>query len=244
MATKKKVSSARKKRVLSAAQKAALARGRAKMAAKRGERRSPAKRKTSRKKASPVKTTEVMVFQEPKKSKRRKSISTFTGANSMAKKKRSTRSKVASVGRKAGSFIRGADTGGMLRNAALALVGGVASGFLVNKFPVKDARVKAALPIIGGIVLSGTIGKGNRIARGVAEGMVMLGAVSLFKQLAPGVPFLAGEQQYYIPAGIPYIPGNGNGMMLPSPAEQQPELGFMGENVQLGIDEYYSPVDL
>jgi len=235
MATKKK---AKKKRVLSAAQKAVLARGRAKMAANRG-RKAP-KRKASRKvkKSNPSTSTVMTVYAEPKKTKRKKSS---TSGVVMAKRKSSSgRSRVASVGRKAGTFIRDAGTGGMLRSAGLALAGGIASGFLVNKFPVKDARIKAALPIIGGIVLSGTLGKRNKMVKGVAEGMVLLGAVSLFKQLAPGVPFLAGEQQYYIPAGIPYIPGG----QLPAPDQSTADLGFMGENVSMGIDEYYSAVDL
>jgi hypothetical protein len=233
MATKKKA----KKRVLSAAQKAVLARGRAKMKANRSKKKAP-KRKTSRKvKTSPL-TTAVTVYKEPKKTKRKKSS---TSGVVMAKKKRSSGgSRVASVGRKAGTFIRDAGTGGMLRNAGLALAGGIASGFLVNKFPVKDARIKAALPIIGGIVLSGTLGKRNKMLKGVAEGMVLLGAVSMFKQLAPNVPFLAGEQQYYIPAGIPYNPA-----ILNAPADQSTsDLGFMGENVSMGIDEYYSAIDM
>jgi hypothetical protein len=235
-----KTKKAKKKRVLSAAQKAALARGRAKMAAKRGKKSTSVKRKASRKvkRSEPSKALTVINV-EPKKIKRKKSST--SGVKSMARKKSSGGSKVASVGRKAGSFIRGAGTAGMLRNAGLALAGGIASGFLVNKFPVKDARIKAALPIIGGIVLSGTLGKRNNTVKGVAEGMVMLGAVSLFKQLAPGIPFLAGEQQYFIPAGIPYIPGG----QLPAPADQSTsDLGFMGENVSMGIDEYYSAIDL
>lgn len=163
----------------------------------------------------------------------------------MARRKRrssGTRKRsVASAKRSAGAFVRKSNAVGMMKEAALAIAGGTVAGLLVNKLPVKDARIKAAIPIAAGIALSGTMGQKNKMIAGVAQGMVILGSVGLFKSLAPNVPFLAGEAAVpYIPYGVPYSPDQ-----LSSMTPEQ--VGYMGENVSLGENVnlgYYSPADI
>lgn len=249
MATKKKAAP-KKKRTMSAAQKRALAKGRAALAKKRKattKRKPAAKKKTAAKKpAAKRKTVAKKAATKKTTTKRKTTVKKSTaGGNSMAKKKRKTSVKRAasSAGRKAGAFLRGSNATGMLKNAGLAIAGGVGAGMLVSKVPIADKRVKSALPIVAGIVLNGTLGKRNKLVSGVAEGMVILGAVSLFKSLAPNVPFLAGDDpQYFIPAGYPWTPPGAPA--LPDETGMTGEPVRIGEMVDMGADEYYSPADL
>lgn len=232
MATAKRKTAPRKrKRILSAAQKAALSRGRAKMAAKR---KAPARRKA---KVSVIENPGIVAI-KPTRKRRKVSIQNKTSGVTMARRK--TAKAASAVGRKASAFMKQSDATNMLKNAGLAIAGGIGAGFLANKLPITDKRVKSALPIVAGIVLSGTLGSKNKMVKGVAEGMVILGAVSLFKQLAPNVPFLAGDTQYYIPAGIPYNPQQ----QLEFEDSGMGEVVRMGEVVKMGMDEYYSPADI
>lgn len=238
MAAKMKKAPRKKKRTISEATRAALARGRAKLAAKRkpAAKKKAAKRKPAAKKR-PSTTTVVMVAPKPKRKKT--IIQKSTSGGTMAKRKRSVKKVASGARRKAGAFIRQSDATNMLKNAGLAIAGGIGAGFLANKMPIADKRIKSALPIVAGIVLSGTLGRKNRMVKGVAEGMVILGAVSLFKSLAPNVPFLAGDTQYFIPAGLPYNPQG----QLPYD-ENMGQTVRMGEVVNMGMDEYYSPADI
>lgn len=165
----------RKKRTMSKAQKSALAKGRRALAMKR------AKRKTVSRKPS--------VLSKPKRkvSAKRTVSKQKSGGATMPKKRKA-------VVRQARQFVKKSRAVQMLTDAGLAIVGGVTSGWLTSKVPIQDARIRSALPILSGIVVAGTLGQKNPIARKVAEGMVILGTVSVFKQLAPGVPMLAGER--------------------------------------------------
>lgn len=196
---------AKAKRKMSPAQKAALAKGRAALAKKRGKKTSsPAKRKAKRKappreKATIIKTVAVPV---PVRKKRRKSVSKTSnsrGAVMATKKKSSTGNTVRKAGSRAKKFIQESGFLETVKNTSLLIAGGVASAVIVNRVPLKDARIKAALPIVVGMGLAGTIGKTNDLARQVATGMMAIGMISLFKKLAPNVPMLAGEEVYYLP---------------------------------------------
>lgn len=175
-----------KKRKASKAQLAALARGRKKLKAKRRTSVVTKKRKTTKRK---------------------------TGGITMAKKRKSTKRRATATARRAVSsvrnFARKSKAADMLKDAAFAVAGGVASGYLTSKVPIADARVRSFLPIVAGIVVAGTIGQKNAIAMKVAQGMVILGAVSAFKQFAPGVPMLAGERVIMLPVS------DGRGMGMP-----------------------------
>lgn len=115
------------------------------------------------------------------------------------KKSGGTTVKARGAVRKARAFVRKSGAVKMLTDAGLAIVGGITSGYITSKVPITDSRVRSAIPIVTGIVIAGTAGKRNPMALQVAKGMVVLGAVSLFKQLAPGVPMLAGESVIMLP---------------------------------------------
>jgi hypothetical protein len=214
MAKKKKTG---KKRSLSVAQKRALAKGRAALAAKR----KTAIIKPKRKKAATrkVPTTSIVVYEKPKN---RKIAKKSTGGKSMAKAK-STVKKYSGAAR---GFLKKAGMQKSITDAATAVAGGVLAGLLVNKIPVKDARIKALLPIIAGIGIAGTIGTKNAMVKGVSNGMIILGTVALFKKLAPNVPMLAGEEVFYFPNYSPDALPNYSGNTFD-----------MGDDVDLGFDE-------
>lgn len=218
----------KRKKTMSTAQKKALAKGRAALKAKRSK--TIVKRK-KRKAVAPVRSL------------------TKTKGTSMAKKKTGrvsaggVKKKVRRSVSRARNFLgKGSGAVVILKDAALAVGGGVAAGILANKLPIQDPRLKAAAPIAAGVLLATTIGKKNAMLKGFATGMVVLGGVSLLKQLAPQVPMLAGEQEMmYLPQ---YPDGYGyGGEMVDLGLDEEEDLSSMGENVQLG-EEYYSPADL
>lgn len=222
----------KKKRKMSAAQKAALAKGRAKMAAKRSGRKA--------KKSAPKKTA--------RKTVKRKTVK--KGIPIMAKKRRKARSGGGgfrgkarrAVSRARGFFGKASGPLAVVKDAALAVGGGIAAGVIANKLPVADPRIKAAAPIAAGIALAATLGRKNEMAKGFATGMVVLGAVALLKQVAPNVPMLAGEEEMMY---VPQLPGPGGymGGEMVELGEDDGELAVMGENVELG-EEYVSPANL
>lgn len=198
-----------KKRKASRAQLAALARGRKKLKAKRRTSVVTKKRKTTKRK---------------------------TGGATMAKKRRSTKRRTSATAKRAYSsvrnFARKSKAADMLKDAAFAVAGGVASGFLSSKVPIADARIRSFLPIVAGIVVAGTLGQKNTIAMKVAQGMVILGTVSAFKQFAPGVPMLAGERVIMLPVS------DGRNMGIPVQLGTNRKKERMGIPVRLGGGRY------
>lgn len=75
-------------------------------------------------------------------------------------------------------------------NALAGVAGAVGGAMLGNAIPVKDARIKAAVPLVAGIVLSGMIS--NPLFRSILIGVSIGGGLSLVRQLAPQIPMLAG----------------------------------------------------
>lgn len=225
----------KKKRTMSAAQKAALAKGRKALAAKRGGTK---KRKTAKRKSAP---------KAARKTAKRKTVK--KGNPPMAKKRRKARSgggfkKRArrAVGRARGFFGKASGPLAVVKDAALAVGGGIAAGVIANKLPVADPRIKAAAPIAAGIALAATIGRKNEMAKGFATGMVVLGAVALLKQVAPNVPMLAGEQEMmYVPQYDPALLGYDGEMV--DLGQDDDELAYMGESVELGEEDYVSPAN-
>lgn len=214
----------KKKRVLTAAQKAGLARGRAKLQAKR------ASKKTIKRKPIVKEISESIVVTDKKTGvsmpKKRKSVQVKTAVKTVASRaKRYITSKSGAVS--------------MLKDAALAVGGGVAAGVITNKLPIQNPKIKASIPIVLGIALASTMGKKSEIARGIANGMIVLGSVGLFRQFAPNVPMLAGEEdnQYY----LPYQPMEGT---VDLGYSDNNELSYMGESVEIGNEEnYLSPAN-
>jgi hypothetical protein len=183
-----KTTKRKKKRKLSAAQKAALKKGQAALKRWRSQQKKTGTRKKTVKKRTATKTTTRKV------SSRRRS-----GGNKLMVTKRLTRG--------ISTFARKSNAVEMLQDAGLVVVAGITSGYLTSKLPISDSRVRSLVPIGAGIALAALTGRKNKIAKGVSQGMVILGTVSLFKQLAPGVPMLAGER-------IIILPANGMGRRL------------------------------
>lgn len=207
-----------KKRKSSPAQLAALRKGRAALKAKRGKAKTPRRKRrssTSAKQAPEI----VVVEQQPKRKRKLKS----TGGYTMSKREKikkaagSTVRRASAIARRAGLYETVMDTGKLI-------IGGVGSAMLVNKLPIQNPIIKSATPIVAGAILAGTIGKKQPVVRCIATGMMTIGLISVFRKLAPNVPFLAGENMY----------------LLPAPATQLPYYGrcggeySMGEEVALG----------
>lgn len=221
---------AKKKRKMSAAQKAALAKGRAKMAAKRGGRKAKKSAPKAARKTAKRKTVKKGL---PIMAKRRKKARSG-GGGFRGKARRA-------VSRARGFFGKSSGPMAVVKDAALAVGGGIAAGVLANKLPVADPRLKAAAPIAAGVALAATLGRKNEMAKGFATGMVVLGAVALLKQLAPNVPMLAGEEEMMYVPQLPYSPEMlGEGVQL---GYDDDELATMGEQIELG-EEYVSPASL
>lgn len=70
--------------------------------------------------------------------------------------------------------------------------GAVGASFIANKVPVKNAKIKAMIPIALGLGLGLTKFGKSRAAKSAAGGMVAVGTLSLVKQFFPTVPLLTG----------------------------------------------------
>lgn len=222
----------KKKRKATPAQLAALARGRKKLSSKRPKAKSQTRKKASKPKVKralrpKVKTTEtkfvIVKPQEKKTMARKKSTKTTT------KKKSSGRRRVAGFAGKAKGMIP------VVRKLAMAVAGGVGAGVIANKVPVANPKVKAAIPVVAGIVMAATIGKKKPIFHEIGEGMAIIGAIGLLKQFIPNVPMLAGEEVIYIPDGS--YPQEYAGEMMQLGYDEEDDL--MGEMMQLGEEEEY-----
>lgn len=105
-------------------------------------------------------------------------------------------------------------------NVAAGVAGGVGGAFVSNLIPA-PAKIKALLPVIGGIALASA----TRIPaiKFAGIGLSIIGGLSLVKQFMPGVPVLAGESVILIPDGS--APGltDRSGMGDPSDLSRVPE---------------------
>lgn len=214
--TAKKPAPAKRKRKASPAQLAALARGRAKRKANTGGSK---KRKSSKSVSVPVK-------QERKTmAKKKRSSATTT-------KKRSVKSAVRSMGGRAKGLVP------MVKDVGIAVAGGIGSSVFVNKLPIANPKLKAALPLVAGLLVSSVLGKKKPIFKEIGHGMAVVGAIALLKQFAPNVPMLAGEDEVY------YIPEGYQGDMMQLGYDEDPDL--MGDMLQLGdeSEEYVSPASM
>lgn len=214
----KKRPAPKRKRKASPAQLAALARGRAKRKAKTGVTK---KRKVTKSSSLPVK-------QERKTmAKKRRSPATTT-----TKRKRSVKSSFKGIGGRAKKMIP------MIKDVGIAVAGGVGANVLVNKLPIANPKLKAALPLIAGLLVSSVLGKKKPMFREIGHGMAVIGAIALLKQFAPNLPMLAGEDD------VVYLPEGYQGDMMQLGYDEDPDL--MGDLLQLGDESegYLSPASM
>jgi len=176
----------KKKRTMSPAQRAALKKGQAALKRWRAAQKKKGTTSTRKKVSKPIKRKTTAVSTTTKKKSGRRTMA----GKSITKK----------VTRGISSLARKSNAVEMLQDASLVILAGITSGYLTSKIPISDGRVRSIVPIAAGIGLSALTGRRNKIARGVSQGMVILGAVSLFKQLAPGVPMMAGDRIILLPS--------------------------------------------
>jgi hypothetical protein len=126
----------------------------------------------------------------------------------------------------------------MVKDVGIAVAGGIGSSVLVNKLPIANPKLKAALPLVAGLLVSSVLGKKKPIFKEIGHGMAVVGAIALLKQFAPNVPMLAGEDEVY------YIPEGYQGDMMQLGYDEDPDL--MGDMLQLGdeSEEYVSPASM
>lgn len=214
--TAKKPAPVKRKRKASPAQLAALARGRAKRKAKTG----------STKKRTVTKKVNLPVIQEKKTmAKKKRSSATTT-------KKRSVKRSVRSIGGRAKGLVP------MVKDVGIAVAGGVGANVLVNKLPIANPKLKAAIPLVAGLLVSSVLGKKKPMFKEIGHGMAVIGGIALLKQFAPNIPMLAGEDEVY------YIPEGYQGDMMQLGYDEDPDL--MGDMLQLGdeSEEYMSPASM
>lgn len=223
MATKKrkKISSG-KKRALSPKQKAALKKGQAALKKWRMEQKRKSGKPATRKTVSKPKKTAT-------KTKTKTAVTTY---------KRKKGGSMAGGGvvkkatRKVQRFARKSNLAEMLQDSGIVIVSGITSGWITSKLPITDGRIRSLIPVGSGLLLAALAPKKNKIAYGVSKGMVILGCLSLFKQLAPGVPMLAGERVIILP------PGNNMGKRLRLSSGNR-NGNMMGRRVQLSGGQEY-----
>jgi hypothetical protein len=92
--------------------------------------------------------------------------------------------------------------GGMVKagtNIAIGVAGAVAGALGMRYVPVADARAKAAIPLLLGIVLA--VKMKNEMVKAAAGGLAVAGGLALTKALAPNLPVLAGldDEATYLP---------------------------------------------
>lgn len=93
----------------------------------------------------------------------------------------------------------------VIANGAMALVGAIGASYLANKMPIKDERIKAAVPVGIGLAVSMVPQlKKNKFSTAIAAGAITAGGLSVVKRVAPQVPLLAGEEDDYYYMGEPF----------------------------------------
>lgn len=140
-----------------------------------------------------VKKTKKRVYKESPKPKRK--------GKTVAKKKESKKK----------SYSRRNPAKGIadkLMEGAAVAGGAIGAGLAANQIPVQDPRMKAAAVMAVGIFLSTMKPMRAKLPQMVAMGITAAGALSLFKQFAPNLPVMAGENDMY------YLPDNDENAML------------------------------
>lgn len=183
MARKKAV-----KRKPSAKQLKALAAGRKKRASKSTAKKRTVKKSTVKKvklHKDDLQPLQININGDSKKMKRRKS--TKKAAVAKKSRRRVTRYSGLNIGKK--DFVK------PLINSAVAVAGGIAGSMIANKVPVADARLKAGIPILGGLLLGMSKFGRKEMVQSLASGMMVAGGLALVRQFAPTLPLLAGENE-------------------------------------------------
>lgn len=179
-------------------------------------------RKKTVKKAVRKKTVKKKrVYKESPKPKKRK-------GKAVAKKKKSTKK----------SYSRRNPTKGItdkIMEAGAVAGGAIGAGLAANQIPVGDPRMKAAAVMAIGVFLSTLKPMRGKMAQMLSMGIVSAGALSLFKQFAPNLPVMAGENDMY------YLPDSDENAMLGLNNNDDPD-EYLGQNVYDDDDDEFADV--
>jgi hypothetical protein len=126
-------------------------------------------------------------------------------------------------------------------DSASLLGGAVVSSFGSNKLPIKNAKIRALIPIgIGLAAMLSPFGK-NRIVRAAALGSTTVGLFSLLRSLVPALPLLSGEESAEtIAAAIDRLPEEEKAIL--GITDQSPETAD-GEYKEMAAEEDLSAED-
>lgn len=136
------------------------------------------------------------------KKKSKKSKTSKKGVKKVAKKKGRKRTYKRKRRRRSGNP---GNPGGKLKiqdilmRAALGAAGGIGGSLIAQKVPVKDPRIKAAIPLIAAVGLSMTPLMKQKMMQPLVIGLATVGTMSLIRQFVPNIPLLAGEDEVYLP---------------------------------------------
>lgn len=151
---------------------------------------------------------QLMARKKGRKSRRRRMSGevAYYGGRRKSRRRRMSGEVAYYGGRRRSRRMSGASRGGKiniaqpLMNTALAVGGGIAGRLAKNAIPLPDERMKAAIPVLLGIVLS-MMGKRNKMLENVGFGMAAIGGVELLAVLMPNVALFQGEG---VPAQVAY----------------------------------------
>jgi hypothetical protein len=123
--------------------------------------------------------------------------------------------------------------------------GAVAGSAVAKLVPIADPRIKAAVPLILGIILSTMKFARSRIMQAVATGSVAVGTISLVKQFLPQIPMLAGAASAediiasvnQLPAEEKAMLGFDGGALVETPSGEEVLTGGMIDNEQSPLTE-------
>jgi len=214
-----------KKRSLSPAQRAALARGRAALRARRGKKGIGTKKQarnlyknyhllgskqTTVRAVAPTSLEPIIIKGGSIMAKRKKSRKArkYSGIPVAGAKRRTSKSRryhgIEGRRKTRARRYHGAaklNIVGLVTDIVGVGAGAVGGSFIAQKIPVKNAKIKALIPIALGLGLGMTkFGRGN-LAKSIAGGMIAVGTLSLVKQFFPAVPLLTGAEDAESVAG-------------------------------------------
>lgn len=149
----------KKRRKISAKQAAALKKGREKLIQKRKGRTMDGRKKRSGRRRS-----QVVIVNDPGIEGRRRKRSRRRGGYYMG-------------------AMKAADVTTAAQDIGLTLVGAIIGSILSGKIPIKDPRIRAAIPTIAGIILSPSIKQ--PLLKHIVGGVAVGGGISLVRSLAP-----------------------------------------------------------
>jgi len=141
--------------------------------------------------------------------RRRRRRAKFTGFEGRRKRRRSRRSYGFEGRRRRKRYYGGGGGGrvspvGAIINGAVAIGGGVASSMAAHYIPIANPKIKAVIPIAIGLALGVMpMTRRNKVMQSVALGSIIVGGLSLVRQMLPTVPLLTGDiyegETMYVP---------------------------------------------